>query len=242
MLPALWCFRRDEVQKDPEAAAEYSANVLELMLRAAKEEEVHLCFSLVEKSEGKLFHTAYLLGPRGVVGSYRKAHLGRGEAWASPGACLCPVLQVAELGRVAMMLDFEVWIPEVARALSLAGAEIILHPADWDRQEAPDLACTQRAGENRVNLVSVTRLDCPGHTGSQTTFTPEFTNTEPIPLMRYARGAWARHGVEEQIPVDLPRRMAHCKMMGFHLDVLRKRFPECYSSFTLPTEKLPYRA
>lgn len=103
------------------------------------------------------------------------------------------------------------------------------------------MACTQRGGENRVHLVSVTRLDSVGPTGSQTTLAGEFTNAEPIPLMRYARGAWTRHGVEEQVPVDLPRRQAHCKMMGFHLDVLKKRFPECYGSFVLPVEKLPFR-
>jgi len=213
------------------------------MLAAAKEEGVYVCFSLVEE-EGvngsvRFYHTAYLVGPEGIAGTYRKAHLNREEAtWATPGSILCPILSLPTLGRVAMMLC-EVWIPEVARSLAVGGVEIILHPADWHRQEDADLSATERGSENRVHLVSTTRLDSVGHTGSQTTLAGEFTGVEPIPLMRYPKGVWARAGVEESILVELPRRQAHCKMMGFHLDVLEKRQPECYSSFT--SAKLPYR-
>lgn len=241
VLPELWCFKRGEVEADPKAAAAYSKIVLEKMLAAAKEEEIHLCFSLVEEEAGALYHTAYLVGPEGVTGKYRKAHLNREEAkWATAGSSLSAIFSVPTLGRVAMMLGCEVWVPEVARSLAIDGVEIILHPADWHRQEDADMGATQRGGENRVHLVSTTRLDSVGHTGSQTTVAGEFTGVEPIPLMRYSKGVWARAGVEESILVELPRRQAHCKMMGFHLDVLEKRQPECYGSFT--AEKLPYRS
>ena len=46
--------------------------------------------------------------------------------------------------------------------------------------------------------------------------------------MRYGQGIWCRYGVEEQVIVELQRRQAHCKMMGDHLDVLRKRCPKLY--------------
>jgi len=142
------------------------------------------------------------------------------------------------LGAVALMIGSEVWIPEVARCLALQGAEVLLHPADWDRAEAGEMAATERASENRVHVVSVTRLDCPGRLGSQTTLAGEYVGGEPIPLMRYPQGVWCRHGVEEQVIVDLPRRQAHCKMMGDHLDVLRKRFPELYGVCTRPEGEL----
>jgi len=240
VLPELWCFRRGEVAADPQEAASYSAKCLGLMLDAAKEEHIHLCFSLVEEPivGESYFHTAYLVGPGGVVAKYRKAHIDKNEQWATP--CNSPFeVHATPLGRIALMVGSEVWIPEMSRCLALKGAEIVLHPADWDSKEAGDLAATERAGENRFHLVSVTRLDCPGVFGSQTTLAGEYLGDEPIPLMRYAQGVWARHNVEEQILVDLPRRQAHCKMMGDNLDVLRKRFPELYGIFTEPQTLLP---
>jgi len=232
VLPELWCFARGEVEKDPKAAADYSSSVLQLMLDAARENSMHLCFTLVEQeteSSSRLFHTAYLVDPGGVAMKYRKAHLGVSErAWATAGPELSAVCPMAELGHIAMLVGDEVWIPEVSRCLALAGAEIVLHPADWLTAEAGEMAATERASENRFHLVSVTRLDCPGKLGSQTTLAGEYIGGEPIPLMRYPQGVWARHNVEEQIIVDLQRRQAHCKMMGDHLDVLKKRFPSLY--------------
>merc|ERR1712124_148685 len=83
-----------------------------------------------------------------------------------------------------------------------------------------------------------TRIDCPGKLGSQTTLAGEYIGGEPIPLMRYSQGVWCRHGVEEQVHVDLPRREAHCKMMGDHLDVLKKRWPATYGVCTVPNKDL----
>mmetsp|Transcript_27385 Transcript_27385/g.66140 ORF Transcript_27385/g.66140 Transcript_27385/m.66140 type:complete len:113 (-) Transcript_27385:263-601(-) len=81
-------------------------------------------------------------------------------------------------------------------------------------------------------------VDAAPHVGSQTTLAGEFIDGEPIPLMRYSRGIWCRAGVEECTVVDLERREPHCKMMGWHLDVLKKRYPECYKVCTVPTKEL----
>lgn len=239
VLPQLWCFARGEVEKDPSAAAEYSAKVMPQMLQAAKEKNMFLCFSLVELAASKLYHTAYLIGPSGELTKYRKAHLNAEERqWATPGDSLSPVYAHPELGHVGMMIGDEVWIPEVSRILALEGVEIILHPADWDRIEAAEMAATERASESKIHLVSVTRLDCLGKIGSQTTLAGEFIGDEPIPLMRFNSGVWCRHNVEEQVIVDLVRRQPHCKMMGFHLDVLRRRFPDLYGACTKPSGEL----
>lgn len=240
VLPELFCFKRDEVGQDPKSAAEYSATVLEMLLAAAEEHSLYICCSLVEAGPaGQFYHTAYLLGPRGPVTKYRKAHLNSSEsAWATPGNVLSPVAQTKDLGRVALMVGDEVWIPEVSRCLALEGVEIVLHPTDWDTTEAGDMAATERAGENRFHLVSVNRLDSRGRLGSQTTLAGEYIGGEPIPLMRYAQAIWARYNVEEQILVDLPRRQAHCKMMGDHLDVLRKRWPDLYNVCSQSTKSL----
>jgi len=239
VLPMLWCFKRGEVEADPKGAAEYSSQVLEQMLCAARESGLHLGFSLVEGDpEGKLFHTAYLVNSSGIVAKYRKAHLSSAELhWATPGDALAQVHQTL-LGRIALMIGDEVWIPEVSRCLAIEGVEIVLHPADWERPEAGEMAACERSTENRFHLVSVTRLDCKGKLGSQTMLAGEYTGGEPIPLARYGQGVWTRHNVEEQVHVELARRQTHCKMMGDHLDVLRKRFPTLYGACTKPSEEL----
>jgi len=239
VLPALWCFRRGEVEADPKGAAEYSAEVLQRMLLAAREGGLHLSFTLVEGGPGgELYHTAYLINGDGVVAKYRKAHLSSAELrWATPGGALAQVHQTS-LGRLALMIGDEVWIPEVSRCLAVEGVEIVLHPADWDRVEAGEMAGCERSTENRFHLVSVTRLDCKGKLGSQTMVAGEYIGGEPVPLARYGQGVWTRHNVEEQVHVELLRRQAHCKMMGDHLDVLRMRFPDLYDVCTRPAEEL----
>jgi len=240
VLPSLWCFRRGEIAQNPTAAAEYSAEVLKKVLSWAQESSLHVCFSLVEKDGDKLYHTGYLAGPAGsVLVKYRKTHLNTEElAWASAGDELCAVHAIPALGRIAIMLEDEVWSPELSRCLALEGVEVVLHPTDWDTVEAGEMAATERGGENRFHLVSVNRIDSPGRLGSQTTLAGEYIGGEPIPLMRYAQGVWCRYGVEEQVMVELQRRQAHCKMMGDHLDVLKKRWPDLYGVCCEPQENL----
>jgi len=229
VLPALFCFEQGEVAKDVVSAAKYSMEIMKLLSEAAKAGSIRVAASLVEEEGAKYYHTAYLYGPDGVVEhKYRKAHLNRAErAWATQGEELCPVWETP-LGRLAFMIDDEVWIPEVSRALALNGVETVLHPCDWDRQEAPNMAAVERTSENRTHLVSVARLDNMAKVGSQVVFAGEFIGGEPIALMRYPMAQWMRYGVEEQMVVTLERREANCKMMGFCLDVLAHRFPQCY--------------
>lgn len=239
VLPSLWCFRRGEVEEDTAGAASYSSQVLEKVKAWSKESSIHICCSLVEQDGARFFHTGYIVGPEGtILLKYRKAHLNSKELWASEGETLSAVTFIPALGRVALLLEDEVWIPEVSRCLALEGVEVVLHPTDWDCREAGEMAATERAGENRFHLVSITRLDSPGTLGSQTTVAGEYVGGEPIPLMRYAKGIWCRYGVEEQVIVELHRREAHCKMMGDNLDVLEKRWPELYGVCCEPRDKL----
>eukprot|EP01062_Namystynia_karyoxenos_P007785 TRINITY_DN12740_c0_g1_i2.p1 TRINITY_DN12740_c0_g1~~TRINITY_DN12740_c0_g1_i2.p1 ORF type:complete len:601 (+),score=213.29 TRINITY_DN12740_c0_g1_i2:97-1899(+) len=238
VLPELFCFSRGEVARDPAGAVAYSRHVGDALSELAKRHNIWLVATLVEAPDspgGRPFHTAFLYegGTGAVKGAYRKAHLARDELqWAAAGAALSPVFDCGAVGQLALMIGDEVWIPEVMRVLALQGAEVVAHPCDWDRPEAAHVAATERCSENRVHIVSVARLDNPGGQGSQVAFAGEFQNFEPIPLMRYSQCQWQRYGVEEQLLVPLRRREAHCKMMGFHLDVLATREPKLYSVMT----------
>jgi len=85
----------------------------------------------LNEQDGDCRHnSAVLLGPEGRLATYRKLHLYNDEkSWFVPGASL----PIAELpfGRVGMIICFDLWFPEAARALALGGAEIIAVPTNW---------------------------------------------------------------------------------------------------------------
>jgi predicted amidohydrolase len=102
-----------------------------------------------------VYNTSVLVGPEGLVGKYRKVVLPRGE-WThgvAPGHEF-PVF-TTRFGRVAMMICYDGFYPEVARQLSAHGAEIIAFPV-WGCN--PDLV-RARAVENQVYVASSTYTD-----------------------------------------------------------------------------------
>ncbi|GAB3273708.1 carbon-nitrogen hydrolase family protein [Kineosporia babensis] len=236
VLPELFCFARGEVAADPAAAAKLSTDVLGRLTEAVAGGELWVVANLVEEEAGRYFSTAWLIGPDGVFGSYRKTHLTDPErAWATAGDELT-VLD-APIGRIGLMIGAEVWLPEVARVLTVRGAEIIAHPTDWDRPEAATIAAVERTEENRTHLISATRLDCPAGLGSQVVQADEFVFGQPIALMRFPTVWTCRSGFEEQMRVDLDLRESHSKVMGFHLDPLATRQPHLYASFLSSPEQ-----
>ena len=99
----------------------------------AKKYKTYLLFSMPESKDGQYFETAVLLDFNGKqAGVYRKSHLNDGERqWATPGNNL-PVFSTKDLGRVAIMLNDEVRIPELTEVYALNRADLILIPAMYD--------------------------------------------------------------------------------------------------------------
>jgi predicted amidohydrolase len=119
----------------------------------AAEHGVYIVATIHERSEHLIYNTAVLLGPDGaLVGRYRKICLARDEyrRGVAPGNEF-PVFETP-IGKIGMMICFDVHMPEVARGLAANGAEIIAMPIMGGH---PDLA-RARAIENQVYLVSST--------------------------------------------------------------------------------------
>ena len=76
-----------------------------------------------------LYNSAVLVGPDGVVGTYRKLHLAAEDrAWATPGNLGLPTFDIPP-GRVGMLIGYDALFPEAARSLALDGADIIACPS-----------------------------------------------------------------------------------------------------------------
>jgi N-carbamoylputrescine amidase len=90
----------------------------------------HIVAGVSERDGDCRHNSAVLIGPSGRMATYRKLHLYYDEqSWFKPGDEL-PIVDLP-FGRVGMIICFDLWFPEPARALALAGAEIIAVPTNW---------------------------------------------------------------------------------------------------------------
>jgi predicted amidohydrolase len=122
----------------------------------AKQHNFYIVAGLLERKDNLVYNVAVLIGPDGkVAGKYRKVCLPRGEieGGLTPGTKY-PVFQT-RFGKVGMMVCYDGFFPEVARNLSINGAEIIAWPV-WGCN--PMLGAA-RACENHVYIVSSTYTD-----------------------------------------------------------------------------------
>ncbi|TFY95111.1 hydratase [Pseudomonas nabeulensis] len=97
----------------------------------ARDRQVYLVAGLAEREGMQLFDTAVLLGPDGLIGKYRKAHLWNKEKlWFSPGNLGFPVFETP-IGRIGLLICWDIWFPEVPRILTQQGADIICSLNNW---------------------------------------------------------------------------------------------------------------
>jgi predicted amidohydrolase len=101
----------------------------------AKKYQVNLLFSMPEVTGGKYYETAILFDYKGKqIGLYRKSHLNAVEkTWATAGNEL-PVFN-SSIGRLAVLLNDEVRIPEVTDMYMLKRANLLLVPVAYNQKE-----------------------------------------------------------------------------------------------------------
>ena len=111
----------------------------------------YIAAGIYEREGIAIYNTAVLIDRKGdVIGKYRKVYLPREEieGGLTPGSAY-PVFQT-DFGKVGMMICWDLQYADPARALAVAGAEIVLMPI-WGGNETLGKA---RAIENHVFLVS----------------------------------------------------------------------------------------
>jgi predicted amidohydrolase len=103
----------------------------ELIRRALKDSQLHVQLGLAERAlhGNVIFNSTALVGPEGVVGSYRKVHNQFEFPYFSPGN----EISVFDLpfGRVGSLICYDIAFPELARTLALKGAEVALMSTAW---------------------------------------------------------------------------------------------------------------
>ena len=89
--------------------------------------------SLYEQFDGRIYNTAPVINPDGVViGRYRKMFpiLPYEDSVTAGSEFL--VFDVPDVGRFGVSICYDMWFPETSRTLATMGAEVILHPTLTD--------------------------------------------------------------------------------------------------------------
>jgi predicted amidohydrolase len=82
-------------------------------------------------ADGRLYNSAAVVDASGTRAVYRKAHLWDAEKLVfTPGDAPPPVVDT-ELGRVAVMICYDLEFPEWVRLAALDGADLVAAPVNW---------------------------------------------------------------------------------------------------------------
>ena len=127
------------------------------MAKLAKELGVVIPVSIFEKA-GPHYHNSVVIVDAGgeLLGVYRKSHIPDGPGYQEkyyfrPGDTGFKIWETRK-GRVGVGICWDQWVPEAARAMALAGADILLYPTAIG-QEPPETSESDTAARWRRAMV-----------------------------------------------------------------------------------------
>jgi predicted amidohydrolase len=140
-------------------AEEIPGPTTEALERESARLGLHVVCGLLERDGDALRNAAVLVGPDGLIGTYRKTHLPflGVDRFVVPGDEL-PVYDTP-LGRIGIEICYDLRFPEVTRTLALKGADMVAHPTNFPMAAKiqTELITVARAAENRIYLLTANR-------------------------------------------------------------------------------------
>lgn len=131
-----------------------------LLQDAVNDAGIHAIVGFAGRGPHGLYNGAMLLAPRTPIRRYAKTHLPEIglDNYVVPGASL-PVFDMP-LGRIGILICFDLRAPEAARTLTLKGAELIVLPTNWPEgaETSAEHVSITRAAENRVFMATCNRV------------------------------------------------------------------------------------
>ena len=155
VLPEMWS--SGFAYKDLNELAGRTAGIVEELLALSRELKLVIVGSMPEPHGEKVFNTVYVADNGKLAGVYRKLHLfsllGEDRAFDSGDSWL---LAETSVGKVGVIICYDLRFPELSRRLALEGAAVICVPAQWPkpRQEHWRTLLRARAIENQLFVVA----------------------------------------------------------------------------------------
>ena len=183
--------------------------------------------------DGKLYNSAVIVDADGVQTVYRKVHLwDREKLFFEPGDRPPPVLDTA-VGRIGLMICYDLEFPEMSRMLALAGAELIAVPTNWPRAQWPTGEHPPEVGiamaTARINRVFLACCDRTGTERGQ-----EWTAGTCI----VDEAGWIRATPDGGPAIaDVDLELARRKGLTELADVMKDRRPDIYGAVAEPVQR-----
>jgi len=180
-------------------------------------------------ADGCLYNSAALVDASGTRAVYRKAHLWDKEKLVFTPADAAPPVVDTEVGRVAMMICYDLEFPEWVRLAALDGADLIAAPVNWPAAPRPagerpaEVIKAQAAAATNGVFVAVADR-CRTERGVSWISGSVIAGPEGYPL---AGPVLADRPTVLTATCDLPQ--ARDKKLSGHNDLLADRRPELYA-------------
>lgn len=189
----------------------------------AKENKTHIVYGFAEKQRRSAYNACSLVGPRGLIDTYRKTHLfGRETLFFKPGNTGFRVHRLP-FGRLGMMICFDWYFPEATRTLALMGAQLIAHPSNLVLPNCPEGMKT-RCLENRVFAATADRVGAETRGGRTLHYIGQSQLVSPLGKVMVRMGS-SKGGIRF---VNLDLKEANRKRVGDYNDLLKDRRPTFY--------------
>ncbi|MGH9475506.1 MAG: nitrilase-related carbon-nitrogen hydrolase [Terriglobales bacterium] len=189
----------------------------------ARKRTAYVAYGFPERAERQFFNTANLVGPPGLLASYRKLHVfGREKLFFASGGAPAPVVELP-WGKVGLMICFDWYFPELARSLALRGAELLLHPSNLVLPHCPQAMIT-RSLENHVFSATCDRVGSETNGEVRHDFIGSSQVVTPLGevLVRLSRER------EETALVEIELAQARSKAVGIYNDLFTDRQAALY--------------
>lgn len=146
------------------------------MCQLARDRDLYIVFGMPERDAhvaNRLYNAAAVIGPTGVLGTYRKVHLGE-PPWVTEGITFAPGTSLplfpTRFGPIGVQICYDFWFnPELTRILALKGARLVVCPVgSFDAPGRPDgmrASALARAQENLLHVVVSNSVGGPGEAG-----------------------------------------------------------------------------
>jgi predicted amidohydrolase len=146
-----------------ELAEHIPGTTVTILEKIAKKEDMYIIFGmpeLSEKTQMVIYNTAVLIGPEGYVGKYRKMYLPTHSVFEEKRYFrqgYSPEVFETEVGKIGMMICYDVFFPEVSRLLRLKGAQFLvcISASPTVRRHFFEILTAARAIENTAFLAFV---------------------------------------------------------------------------------------
>ena len=150
----------DSAEEALSFAEEIPGPSTEVLERECRRLGMHVVCGLLERDRDALRNAAVLIGPGGLIGTYRKSHLPflGVDRFVLAGDEL--VVYETPLGRIGVEICYDLRFPEVTRTLALRGADLVAHPTNFPvaARVQTELITRARAVENRIYVLTANRV------------------------------------------------------------------------------------